>query len=109
MLSLKRFLNELLRKLRERPRYVPSRRIHYGGMQFARHRRDDAPPGDAAVRQPRSTDPGSRSAAASVSEPDEDSLTAIVASRLFVMALSSNGGGWFDFAEAVASVVILLG
>jgi hypothetical protein len=28
---------------------------------------------------------------------------------LLVMAMSSNGGGWFQFAEAVASVVILLG
>ena len=28
---------------------------------------------------------------------------------LLVMAMSSNGGGWFHVAEAVASVVILLG
>jgi len=36
-------------------------------------------------------------------------LVLLVFLVLFVMALSSNGGGWFDFAEAVASVVILLG
>jgi len=28
---------------------------------------------------------------------------------LLVMAMSSNGGGWFHIAEAAASVVILLG
>ena len=28
---------------------------------------------------------------------------------LLTMAVSSDGGGWFHFAEAIASVVILLG